>query len=1578
MLNRFTSKPFIVALLGGLWITGMLAFSMAKETPVGGVKGRVVASDTGRPINGVSVYLRQGESGAPQTVQTYAVTNRDGDYSFSHVPAGDYSIQANAKVHSLKAAGISVREGETEQINLELTPGDQYFNLYIHQQLFTSKEKPAIEVDGFTDSDEMKVTIDKINPDKLFSSEAGPVREMLSQNYGSSGVEIGNSPIIAKRETRTVEIRKRDSEGTYHQRVDLGSFTPGIYVVTAGVGSFRQTGWFSVSDIGLITKESGDDLLAYAVRPDTGDPVPGVQVTISESGEPIGGGATGPDGLWRGKPANRKANGAEVGHENRLIVGRLGDSVAFLTSYSYEPESSDNSIYAYTDRPIYRPGQEVHFKGIVREFAGDAYRLPAKGQARVEVRDRRQTLIYAKSLPLSRFGTFHDGFKLPEYAATGGYDVTCSFGGHEQTVSFSVAEYRKPEFSVTVEMPNKHCVQGEHVKAKVRATYFFGAPVAGAEVHYSVSKNDYWFWAGDEEDSGYGSDYEGGEYGGYSAAGEIVTEGTVRTGADGTAEVDFAAYSKPEKDVFNVTDKQFTVNADVTDASRSAASGEGSIIATQGDFNLHGEPQEYMSEPGKETRVVITAEDFDKKPQAGIDVDVTANLTQWDPESGQETFQPVASGTVHTDAKGQAIFSFKPAKPGSYAIHMVARDRNGNRIRGATYVWVTGQGEFEGYHYPDLQVVLDKKSYNYGDTAKVMINTDAKGATALLTVEGRRIYDYKLVKLSNKSTVVEIPIRPEYRPNFYVDVCYVRNKRLATQQARAKVSLREQEIKLTVTPDKAQYEPGQTATYSVSARDLSGRPVEAEVSLGVVDEAIYEIQEDTTTPVREFFYHAQPNTVNTHYSFPNVYLSGDKAGFNGTVRKEFLDTAFWRADVVTDANGQAKVSVRLPDNLTTWRATARACTTNTAVGQTVSKVVCTKTLLVRLETPRFMVQKDRTLVSAIVHNYTGGDQDVTVALKAPELKVEGRQTQHISVPKDGMERVEWWVSAVDPGSATLTAYAVAKPYQDAMQLTIPIKPLGQREVETRVGSVAGTDAVEKLMVRSDSVRGGSEIRIRLAPSLASSLLGSLDYLAEYPYGCTEQTTSAFLPDVVIWKTLKSLKMSNPSLEKRLPDMVGRGLNRLYDFQNESGGWGWCQYGQQDIWMTAYVIYALQTARAAGFSVNDEVLANANNWLGQKLQAQTKVTPQMIYGTYVMSLGADKAIATDRLRLITQSDVSDPHDLALVTLALANVGAQEQAKQYLQSLWNRAVVSRGEVHWASNSSWQYYKDDSPAETTALAMMAVMKLTPADPRLPVIMRWLMSQRTYDHWTSTRDTAMVLYAASQYLAISKETTPDYGFTMFDNGRKIAGGRMGKSDVFSPEREVVIRAKDVRAGANVIQIRKSGPGVLYYTIEGVQYVARNQNVRTINGSGVSVTREYHKFIPRWNDSLRYNVLQPSDWTAKSFASGDILQVRLTVNSPREYQHVLVEDYLPAGCEAFDRGRVEPWEWTYWWVDMDVRDERVSFYVDTLPVGKHVLQYQTRAWRPGSYHALGSLVQAMYEPTVKATGVEDLFEVRE
>ena len=250
-----------------------------------------------------------------------------------------------------------------------------------------------------------------------------------------------------------------------------------------------------------------------------------------------------------------------------------------------------------------------------------------------------------------------------------------------------------------------------------------------------------------------------------------------------------------------------------------------------------------------------------------------------------------------------------------------------------------------------------------------------------MTVEGSDIYDHFNVHLTGVVTMVRIPIKDTYRPNFYIGVCFVRNKTFTNRHVRAKVSLDLQTLRVTLLPDKRIYKPGENATFTLKASDSYGRPARAELSVGVVDEAIYAVAEDLTPEMVGYFYYTRRNRVQTSFSFPEIYLSDpDKAGagFTGVVRKRFVDTAYWAPNVVTDSNGTASVTVKMPDNLTTWRTTVRAITRDTVCGETRGKVVTQKDLLVRLEMPRFLIGSDHTTISAIVHNYTGRDQSARV------------------------------------------------------------------------------------------------------------------------------------------------------------------------------------------------------------------------------------------------------------------------------------------------------------------------------------------------------------------------------------------------------------------------------------------------------------------------------------------------------------------------------------------------------------------------------------------------------------------------
>ena len=110
------------------------------------------------------------------------------------------------------------------------------------------------------------------------------------------------------------------------------------------------------------------------------------------------------------------------------------------------------------------------------------------------------------------------------------------------------------------------------------------------------------------------------------------------------------------------------------------------------------------------------------------------------------------------------------------------------------------------------------------------------------------------------------------------------------------------------------------------------------------------------------------------------------------------------------------------------------------------------------------------------------------------------------------------------------------------------------------------------------------LRIEASPSIAGTLFGALDYLTSYPYGCTEQTMSSFLPNVIVAQTLKEVKTASLRATNDLDKKVQRGLDRLYEYQHQDGGWGWWKDDQTDPFMTAYVVDGLTLARGAGFAV----------------------------------------------------------------------------------------------------------------------------------------------------------------------------------------------------------------------------------------------------------------------------------------------------------------------------------------------------------------------------------------------------------
>ena len=269
-----------------------------------------------------------------------------------------------------------------------------------------------------------------------------------------------------------------------------------------------------------------------------------------------------------------------------------------------------------------------------------------------------------------------------------------------------------------------------------------------------------------------------------------------------------------------------------------------------------------------------------------------------------------------------------------------------------------------------------------------------------------------------------------------------------------------------------------------------------------------------------------------------------------------------------------------PDALTTWRTTVRAMTDDGKAGGAVTRVLVRKNLIVRLAAPRFFRQGDETVLRVIAHNYLATAKNVTFALDVSGVDLMSGQTQTINVPARGESYVDWRVKARATGNAVLTAKALTDVESDALEMTLPVRPYGVKRRAVGAGVVfSGTGQNQwAYNFPANSDAGTRGLTITVAPSVAGTVFDALDYLTSYPWGCTEQTMSSFLPDLMVAQAIGKLHVTSPIDRKTLDDMVKAGLERLKSYQHDDGGWGWWPDDPSRVFMTAYVVNGLGQAK----------------------------------------------------------------------------------------------------------------------------------------------------------------------------------------------------------------------------------------------------------------------------------------------------------------------------------------------------------------------------------------------------------------
>jgi uncharacterized protein YfaS (alpha-2-macroglobulin family) len=1411
------------------------------------------------------------------------------------------------------------------------------------------------------------------------------------------------------------------SENEHDQRpIPLGKRESGVYLVEAIGGELRAYTIVVVTDLAMVEKLSpSGDLVVYAVDRKSGEPRPDTRVEIVRERTTIASGRTNNEGIFRTKiPAQAdEADGDvdEVSNSNFVILGSQEENFAIsdLESFyfgNFGEQGENLQGYIYTDRPVYRPNHKVFFKGILRGFDEHRQYRPLKSdKVFVSVKDSNDARVFEQELQLSKRGTFDGELTLPEEASLGTYSIEAETDEGSSTGNFEVAEYKKPEYKVSVTTPQRFAPAGTKSRFNIDARYFFGAPVSGAEVQYYVYRSRYYAYFNESEEPGDNSEEEA-EYSQYdNYYSDLVLEGDGKLDSSGHLQVDFDVPASNENDVW---DFQYRIEAQVTDSSRRSINGSASLVATRGSVIAHASPDRFVYSKGQTATITVSTTDYEGRPvPAKLSlkflsrtwIKVEHKKDQYDPDY-EVREDELSSAELTTDREGHASYDLKITTSGNVVIKTVVHETDRQFLSIGGFIWVASPGDewANSPYYSEstgsIKLVPDRKSYRPGEVAHVLAILPKERVNLLVTTELNSVMYARHINAQEKTVIIDVPIEKYYAPNVFLTVTFVREGDMYTSHQRLVVPARDKTLNLEVIPNKEEYKPRETASYTILARDADGAPVpDAEVSLGVVDEAIFGISPDFSGNIREQFYGMLYNEVETHLSVSYSFrgFAGEKpldlastkpsyqlADFKNetepvqpTIRKNFRDTAFWEPSVVTGKDGRATVKFRLPDNLTTWRATARGITADTKVGVTRHKVIARKDVIVRLETPRFLTKGDTVTLSGIVHNYLKQDKSTQISLSVAGARLLSPAQQMVTIKKQGEHRVDWQISAPNTGEVRLLAKALTNAESDAVELALDVVPNGLHETKSSSWTTSDENSQQEFTINlpSNTDLNSRRIRIEATSSISGTLLGALDYLTTYPYGCTEQTMSSFLPNIIVSHTLKEFKTASIRNNNDLKKKVERGRNRLYSFQHEDGGWGWWKDDQSDPFMTAYVIDGLTLAKQAGYEIDDVRITRGREKLQSMLDIQdTRDAETRAFMVYALteSGGADpkhvESLFAERRNL-------QPYGRALLALSLSLLKMDQRAAEVALEIERSASIDSMSAHWESKRTPILDFDESDqTEGTALSLKALARIKPDSPLLPLAARWLASDRHNGaYWNSTKDTAFAIFGLIDYVKQNSELSPSFDLEVYLNNENVMAEHVSGNS--ATQTFVFNRKGSAIPETNQIRVVKRGKGTLYLS-SSIDYFTDDENIASQTSSDLVVTREYSRLKV---EQAGYNLKWTTTPLTGEIQSGDLIVVKLHVTG-KAARHLMLEDPIPSGVEQIEAvGNLNlsygDTSWTDWYSSREFRDRRTVFFLDRFD-GDVTFKYAMRVQIPGDFVVPPARVELMYRPEIHANTASQRF----
>lgn len=1465
--------------------------------------------------------------------------------------------------------------------------------------------------------------------------EAGrpPTFEQILSLPGAKNRKVASA--AAKNQVTTHQVRPADALGGAGKR---GPVALGLrYRAQPGTDNERvevSTAIVQITDLAISAKVSRRGSLVWVTSLSTAAPVADAQVTIRRPGAADVSFSTDKDGFVR-IPKEKFVPADQ--DEDAVVIVRKDDDWAFR----YVSESLDGWRFGipwhglgsdrpfgmvFSDRGIYRPGDVVRLKGIARADADAGTATPGGQRVSISVDSPEGEEILKTEKTLSAFGTFAVDVRVPKGGKLGTYSVSATVGSSPYDFGdlrgdFEVAEYRPAEFEVAVESSRPSFIRGDEASWTARGDFLFGAPMSGAEADVYVHRQSTRYAPpGLEEhvtdDVAYTYDLES------ETPSSTIEQAQGKLDAGGTfglrAKLTMPGQSGPEVVIADAT---------VTDLSRQQISSSTTAVVHPAEFYVGLRERQFFVSAGTTLRPEVLAARPDGAKVLGERVQLDLIRRKWvvakQATGGGEVHnvsnavdETVVSCAVVTQ-KGPQSCALTPPSAGYYLVRATSKDKRGNLVASSTSVYVTGAGATSWGDSDSLAVelVANKKSYEVGDTAKILVKSPFASAEALVTVERGGVRTERRTTLSGPTPTLEIPVTADLRPNAYVSVLLVRGRSKpaptaldaadvgapAFRMGYAEIPLNPEarRLKVALTPNKTNLLPGETVEVAMKVTDKDDKPAPAEITLYAVDEGVLSlVGYKTPDPIPVFgaprdlevqTLESRMALAKTFHPFGSIGIDKGLDGGGGAdsalgagVRRDFRAAAYFNPSIVTDASGVAKASFKLPEQLTTFRVMAVVASTDDRFGFADKRVTTSRPLMARPALPRFLRAGDTLSASVIVTSKGHPTGEVDVGITVSGLELEGESKQRVHLEEGKSVEVRFPLAAKRVGDAKIGFVVKGGGASDAVEVERRVEAPISMEAVALYGETS-TQSAERLGDLSSIRPDVGGLEVELASTALVGLDSGAEQLIDYPYGCTEQLVSRLVPMLPLRELAKDFRFPIPA---NTDAVVETTVAKILTHQRPDGGFGfWSGSPQASAWVTAYALWGLGEAKKRGARVTEGNIDSAVSFLRRELErsgsAESLATSPFVL--YVLAeLGQPDAGRTTRL--YERREELPLFGKALLLHAMVLTKADREAIGTLTKELENALQLDGPLARAVDNHGDAYAVllDSNTRTSALVLRAILAAEPKHALGSRLAKGLLADRDGGAWRSTQETAWALLALADYRTHQETVEPDFEASLYLGEAELLRATFAGRSV-EAQRETIPAMKLVGAKGAPLAFDVDGKGKLFYEAR-LRYAKKKLPAKPLE-RGFYVEKRFRRVTP---ESLAAALATTPDRTRFAFGGGDLVLADIVVVTGQPRHYVVIDSPLPAGFEAVDTrlattsGRLdvdaaEPSKgyddderakgeaFNSSWFLREVRDDRVLFFVDHMAAGMYRYRYLARATSLGRFMVPPTKAEAMYSPEV-------------